>query len=320
MNKRLIKSIPYFGFLIFLPFKSFSQDSSFVSFTFNADSAYLVVDKQYTDAVKISNGDSVLILHGQHILNLSTYYDKAPVKKIFIAGSGLTLDFEFNEPETASINSLSDNFAAKQDLRIDALIFTDSDSEIFLNDQFVGRERIGLNFNQEINVLRIENPNFGSKEIDLNNEPFLQVIQPYKRPIRSIAQTASLLPGFSQGYKRQYLKGGAFLLGNLLSLNYYMNAADEYSLEKDRFDALVEEYATIRNENDALELGNEIEALRGEIRDLDSRKNLFLGTTLGLYALNLFDAFISKPRGGYRTNNFHIEFEVDNEARVRFNF
>ena len=189
-----------------------------------------------------------------------------------------------------------------------------------MNDEFLGKERASIKLTQHFNLLRIENPYRGTKEIELTNEPYLQVLELYKKPTKQIAQTLSLIPGFSQVYKKQYLKGSVFLVSNMLAFNLYSKAVDEYSTEKDRFNLLVGEYNTTQNEVEAFELGNQLEALQSEIKDLDARKNLFLGTTIGLYALNIFDAFRSKPKGGYRTNNFNIEFEVDSDATVRFNF
>ena len=86
------------------------------------------------------------------------------------------------------------------------------------------------------------------------------------------------------------------------------------------FNDLVELYKKTKNEQKAFELGNQIELLQDEVKHLDSKKNLFLGTTLCLYALNIVDAFRSKPKGGFRKSTFNVEFEIDNEARIRFNF
>ena len=298
----------------------YAQESSLITFFFNADSAYVVVDYLYDDAIKIGNGDQLPILRGQHVIELSTYYDNAPEKRIFIGGDGLILNYSFNESVLLNSKSLHENFAAKQELGIDALIFTDDNSDIYLNDEFLGKERVSIKLTQHFNLLRIENPYRGTKEIELTNEPYLQVLELYKKPTKQIAQTLSLIPGFSQVYKKQYLKGSVFLVSNMLAFNLYSKAVDEYSTEKDRFNLLVGEYNTTQNEVEAFELGNQLEALQSEIKDLDARKNLFLGTTIGLYALNIFDAFRSKPKGGYRTNNFNIEFEVDSDATVRFNF
>ena len=297
-----------------------AQESTLITFFFNADSAYIVVDYLYDDAVKIGNGDQVPILKGQHVIELSTYYDKAPEKKIFIGGSGLILNYFFRDEEEIKNDYLHKNFAAKQELGVDAIIYTDDISEIYLNDEFLGKERVALKLTQQFNTLRIENPYRGSIDIEITKEPYLQILEPYKKPTKRIAQTVSLVPGFSQGYKRQYLKGAAFLVCNVFAFNLYLNAMDEYSSEKDHFNVLVAQYNATKSEQTARELGNQIEALQGEIKNLDARKNLFLGTTIGLYVLNIFDALRSKPKGGYRTNNFNIEFEVDSDATVRFNF
>ena len=116
--------------------------------------------------------------------------------------------------------------------QVDILFFTDTNSEIFLDNESLGYEKASIILNNSLHTLRIENPYFGSKELELTNKPYLQVVEAYKKPTRRIAQTISVIPGISQIYKKQYLKGSSLLLANLISLNVYLNAANEYSNEK----------------------------------------------------------------------------------------
>lgn len=301
-----------------------AQNSStpdlYLTFDLNVDSAIAILDYNYDNPFFITNNDSIKVSTGYHILELSTFYDKASEMEVFITDSNKVINHTFLKIDEITAESLDENFAAKYNSGVDILFFTDTNSEIFLDNVSLGYEKASIILNNSLHTLRIENPYFGSKELELTNKPYLQVVEAYKKPTRRIAQTISVIPGMSQIYKKQYFKGSSLLLANLISLNVYLNAANEYSTEKNNFNDLVELYKTTNNEQNAFELGNQIELLQDEVKHLDSKKNLLLGTTLCLYALNIVDAFRSKPKGGFRKSTFNVEFEIDNEARIRFNF
>ncbi|MBO6794342.1 MAG: hypothetical protein JJ895_10565 [Balneolaceae bacterium] len=281
----------------------------------------MVLDLDFANAKMIANQAVIEVNPGNHLVQLATQFDYFPARDLFIAnGKTVTFYSQFSTSNKVPADKLHENPTIKPLLNKDALIVSDSNTKIYQNDTFLGTGAAIVDLQPLRNTIRFVNPNFGSKEIEVSKSTLFSVFEHYRKPQKTTAQILSTIPGLSQAYKRQYLKGAAFLVSNILAINLYFDATDYYSLEKDRFKVLVEQYNATSNEQTALELGNQIEALQSEIKDLDSRKNLLLGTSIGLYALNIFDAFWSKPKGGYRTNNFNIEFEVEGDATVRFNF
>ncbi len=294
----------------------------YIRFNVNADSVLLIVDLDTENARSISNGTIVQLKPGSHLIQLSTPLGFVRPRDIFInRGDTITFYGKFPESNRIPISNFHMNPSTKSYFGKDGLIVTDSTTKIYQDDELIGTGKALIDLPKDgSSNIKFESPYFGSKSNTFKGESTFQVMEHYRQPKKSTTQALSILPGVSQVYKRQYLKGGVFLATNLISMNFYFNTANEYSREQNRFDELVLQYNATRNEQTAFELGNQIETLQGEIKDLETRKNILFGTTIGIYALNVFDAFRSKPKGGYRTNNFNIEFEIDSDATVRINF
>jgi len=120
----------------------------------------------------------------------------------------------------------------------------------------------------------------------------------YMQPRRSVAAMKSIVPGYAQFYKREYLKSGLFPvligIGAGLSLNYHIRFQDTQK----EFDVLSEGYRNVRDEHDALRRGNLLDEKNETLTGYQNRRNISLLITGILYAVNIVDAF-REPQGGF---------------------
>ena len=120
----------------------------------------------------------------------------------------------------------------------------------------------------------------------------------YMQPGRRTAALKSMVPGYAQYYKREYLKSGLFPLligvGAGLSLNYHIRFQDTQK----QFDELSKDYRNARDEHEALRLGTLLDEKNETLTGYQNRRNISLLITGILYAVNIVDAF-REPQGGF---------------------
>jgi hypothetical protein len=120
----------------------------------------------------------------------------------------------------------------------------------------------------------------------------------YMQPRRRVAAMKSIMPGYAQFYKREYLKSGLFPvligIGAGLSLNYHIRLQDTQK----EFDRLSEGYRNALDEHDALRRGNLLDEKSEMLTGYQNRRNISLLLTGILYAVNIWDAF-REPQGGF---------------------
>lgn len=148
-------------------------------------------------------------------------------------------------------------------------------------------------------------------------------------PLRSdIDRFKYTLPGQVQYYRGERLKGSLMMGGTafftVASVTNYILA---HSARKD-FDGLRIRYHNITwDEQEALEMGNRLDELRGTVNNRRKRGNLFLLATALLYSINLLDVN-SEPKNGYSKvnllnpeNNLNLDLnEQSASLSLRFNF
>ena len=235
-------------------------------------------------------------------------------------GSTLPVFHQFRSDKEVEWYSIHENYQTAKVLDSDFLVITDYDSRVYLNGVYQSRGTTELSLSPGNNEIAISNPKFGIRRNNVTSEDFYQVWEEYRRPNKLWAQVFSTVPGLSQTYKKQYLKASAFVLGTAALGISYLNTVDEHDSKMEEFNLKVLEYNATSSELQAYTLGNEINGLQSDIKDLDSKKNILIGVAAGLYALNILDGFISKPDGGFRPKNVTFEMELTDEATVRIKF
>jgi len=290
------------------------NDTGWLKFKFNTDSAFVVPGNDLLDAIKLSSGDSLKFNSGIRLMSFQTHFDKSETVFIQIfTDSTVTYNHKFKDRNFRP-DILTDNVAARRYYDANVIVLTDEDSDIYYNGEYQGTGFAKINTGQEIGNLKIENPDFGQSKRRLNvPEPKITFVEKKLRPVKSESRFFSILPGVSQLYKKQHVK--AFLFGaSAVSLFTFAGIkSKKYNKELDVFHELDERYENATTEQEALRFGDLAENQLVIAEDINNqRKVLFLSGIL-IYAYNIYDAFTSHPAGGYMKDEKDLEFYLSQE-------
>ncbi|MCP9290478.1 DUF5683 domain-containing protein [Gracilimonas sediminicola] len=320
-----------FIFLLFPSTTLLAQEQSgFIKFEFNTDSAYVIPGNDLLDAVKIASGDTLKFRSGIHLISLQTHFDKSETSYIqVLTDSTVTYSHRFNDRNFGTA-ILTNNVAARHYYDANVIVLTDEDSDIYYNGKYQGTGFAKFNTNQEIGDLEIENPDFGNTKRRLNiPEPRLTFIADKLRPDKSQSRIYSVFPGLSQFYKKQHFKALLFGASTAALFTYAGLKSSDYQRELDLFHEYQEKYNNANSEQEALRLGDLAERQKSEVQRIDNQRRGLLLAGILIYGYNIYDAFTSKPAGGYRKKQKDLQFylsqkeitgSVGTVGTLRYNF
>lgn len=317
--------------LFLLPHYLIAQNQSgYLKFEFNADSAYVIPGNDIYTAEKIASGDSIQLNSGTRLIKLFTPFHKS--KTLFVpvyADSTATLTYTFKEsrvnPET-----ISGNIAARYYYDANVMVLTDDDSDIYFNGSYKGTGFAAFNSKEEIGQIEIQNPDFGDHNRRLIiSERQINYVVNYTRPNANFARIYSIFPGGSQAYKKQYLKAAAFGVSTVSLFTFAGLKSSEYKKERQVFYEYREDYDNATTEQDALRLGDQADSQHDVVKQLDNQRRFLLIGGILVFAYNIYDAFTSTPKGGYASQDKDLEFYLSQEqfsgylntgGTLRYNF
>ncbi|WP_421775241.1 DUF5683 domain-containing protein [Gracilimonas sp.] len=290
-----------------------TEANAWIKIKTNVDSVYIRNNftQKRRQVIKIANGDSISIRPGNRLIEISHPKSEEwrTTKKIG-TGKTTTIHHNFKLTET-SFKTLTNNFAIIPYYQSNLFIVTDNDSEIYVDDIFIGTGAAMLNRKTGPAKVVIKNPYRGAdtytpKITNLPNEDGV-VINAYTKPDRLLNRIIGVVPGASQLYKHQKLKsaiiGGGFLIFGGLALqrnNLYHEKLSE-------FKNLRNAYNNATDEQTAFELGNELDKIHNIVTKRDNERYIFFTLTSLLYAFNIYDALFDSPESGFRSDT-NIEF------------
>jgi hypothetical protein len=119
---------------------------------------------------------------------------------------------------------------------------------------------------------------------------------------------SALLPGLGQFQDAAQLKGIGYFIATatfgalyLLENRNYKNNLEDYNIAKDN-------YEMANTEEEAINLGVAMEQSLNEVNDSIKKKNIFIGCMIGVYLLNIIDAYI------FHTDGFDMDIiEIKND-------
>jgi len=276
-----------------------AQDSAFVHLTFNAETAYLVVDNDFEEILEIKTDTTIPVLAGTRYISLGIPNDQ--VQRFYLQipkDSTVTREVIFPGFKISSA-TFNNNFASAQYYQANMMILSEPDTEIFYTDSLMGTGFAIINSEDRFPTFRLVDNLGRVKNVEAAQTGQFTVIEKYVRPEKYASRTMSFIPGASQFYKRQPLKGSAFILGTLGFTSLYIIENSAYKDEEiDYFNGL-DEYRITENEETALILGDQLERQANTLNQMDNRRRLYLSLALLTYAANIYDAFTSTPRGGF---------------------
>lgn len=292
-------------------------NSTYLKINTNVDSLFIQTSSFEGKPKKIANGDSILVNPGFRTIIIShERSDEFVIRRPFKQSVTTTVEHSFKLSDT-SIEQLSDNIATKPTYDANLIIVSDDDSEITVDGEPIGRGAVKLNMQTGPVDILVENKftglsSFSTKIFNLESDKTI-ILNAYTKPLHSKAQLYSFVPGLSQVYKRQRIKGYAFSGSFLLSGYFAIQKKQQYTSELNTFNDLKERYNNTDNEQVALELGDQIERQQSVVKKQDNQRIALFSLTAVIYAFNIYDALSSKPEGGYRSNT-DIDFYLNNEV------
>ncbi len=299
-----ISMIRWYLFIVFSLFIfqfSTAQQSGYLKFEFNTDSAHLVLDNDVMGVMKIASGDSIRLPIGTHVVEVYTPFDVRYLEFPNVSSGTTTIVRYLFQSNNVSSESLYANYAAAEYWNANYAMQTDSDTDIYFDGEFKGTGFAFLDFKPGVNTIEFKNPYHKTSYVKIkyrNNKP-LTLNEYFVKPIRKLAYSASLVPGASQIYKKQYTKGTLIFSGTSLFAYLWFRNNKKYSLENRDFINLTLRYNSATTESEALRLGDLVDKQHKILTTLDNKRQVYLSITMISYIYNIIDAFISKPNGGY---------------------
>tara|TARA_R110000868_G_scaffold408293_7_gene691112 strand:+ start:72296 stop:73264 length:969 start_codon:yes stop_codon:yes gene_type:complete len=262
----------------------------------NIKDYFLIIDNDFENAIRITEPDTIFLPTGKYPFKLAS-----PYKNDYLFISEIFSDSIINKSISLYSSSYNPRLSSYATLFWDSnlMVFSEEGAEIYVNDQLVGTSGAAMHLNGGLVSVRVKNDGHTVKK-NLSVIPNkLQAYNLTTLPIKRKSQLFSFVPGASQFYKEQPLKGSAFLI-SFFSVSTVAYIFNQRFLEADnnfiryrnlynRSENPVEvfQYAILAEEN----LNNAKKY--SELRDLAL---IGVGT---VYLLNVADGFFTKPKRGF---------------------
>lgn len=244
--------------------KVINYRSTYLKIETNVDSLFVKTYSDQSPIRKIANGDSIKVQPGSRYISISHRNGKERNLYRFFKDSSTTVikhDFELKDLD---IDILSENLATKPSYNSNLIIVSDEDSEITINGKYFGFGAAKTNMRTGPIDVIINNKSTGksvfSEKIINNTNDRATVVNAYTKPVLKTARFRSVLPGYSQIYKRQRIKGFIFSSSFLVTGYLSIKKNSEYKSELGLFHNLEEKYDNATTENEALQLGDQVVA------------------------------------------------------------
>ncbi|MCB9211640.1 MAG: hypothetical protein H6609_19945 [Ignavibacteriales bacterium] len=277
------------------------------------NSYYLIVDKKFDDYIEIDK-DSILTLPiGDHEItivskNYRDYEFKVKIEEGKLVTHRSTIIsniIDESENNESSYSWIKFNVNVK--------IFTDYDSDLFINGEFIGKGSTTQDLPEGDYKIESKHILAGNttRLLKIRSKKF-QTISMYNKPEKLWSQFLSVFPGVSQFYKgqlfRSYLYLGLTISSIAMAVKYNVSFRDnnfmyeEYKKYYDKSDSksiIIEgnlSYPILENANKTQEY-YDLAKRDAQIRDV------FLYAAVGIYIINILDAMLIEPDGGYRQMN-----------------
>ncbi len=287
-----------------------------IKFDLNVDEVLLIHNNKFDEARIIKNGETISVTTGRTSIKLSILQDYLFEEQFVLKEDSLVIVSHEFDLKPISKEFLQHNYAARYYLNSNILLISDDESALFLDDEQIG---FGYTFtNTEIGsqLFRAEIKNqdgslFDAKQSSFrNSDRSFLIVENYVKPDQKKARWLSIVPGASQHYKNQEIKGLLIRTGIALVVASTVTFELAYRKDKSEFDDIRQAYNESNNSNEATALGDDLDRVNSKIESKTKLRNLSLLTGLSIYGYNVLDAFFSKPKLGYREKK-PIEFYLD---------
>jgi len=281
------------------------------------DSIYVVINNNFENILKIESGDTLSFKPGVINLRIIKQYYLDLVRNMK-AEEGTLKSFQFRLIPIRSNTQMSRRSSYPRIFwQANHFIQSDPDTDLYIDGQFAGTQYATVDTSGSFEV----------KGIHESGKEFIQMLRTegvssfnyhelYMKPDRRKAFTLSFLPGGSQLYKRQKIKGILFstvIAGGLTATYFY---EQRFQTQKQSFNDANSRYFRASTHQEAFRLGFEAEQEYDEMLRFSKIRNRVLLGTAAVYLANIVDGFIA-PSIGYRDESRKIDPYLDFDSMYR---
>jgi len=320
MIKKFILIILFACCLLICQERSFSQDlnpenpSGYLRINVtDLDSVYVVINDNFNAVFNIASGDTLTLATGTTKVRI--------IKKYY---QDLVTTVKIQEGEIRRLGTqlmpLSGREIEKQSLRssyarlfweANNFILSDPETDLFVNGEYVGTHFAKIDTVGTFDVTGIHSSGATfTKTFMANAESPFHFHQKHVKPSRATSWSMSILPGGSQFYKKQTLKGFAFTALTLGGAALAYSYESRYQESFEEFGMLNNMYRSTDNPYDAIQLGFEAEKAYNRSVSLSKTRNRILYGTALVYFINIVDGFMA-PAIGFREQSRLINPYLD---------
>lgn len=314
---------------LIIPVSCYSQDSlaakyGWLQFKSNVDSLFVVMDNNFSTSIPVANRDSIRFKAGVYNFTFVNpkYWDEK--MQIQVPDSGrLHFLVIFHHKIRKDFNRSSYK-RITEGLTYNLALSTDPNSTIIIDDSTYGKRFVKTDVGPYYHNIIIKHPTAMDQKKRIYIEPSEQLnLSIYDRPARATAYTFGLVPGLSQLYKNQKLKGAIFITATTGALALSIGMAAKFKSDKKDYNYLHGVYEGDVDEQSAYLDGLAAEHKYKSMKTASRIRDLALTSLVGIYVANVIDALVSVPQSGYRVKlgvgpgmaNHHTSMNVNMEVR-----
>lgn len=304
--------------IFFLPLQSQEYGRGGIFIQTNINDHFFIINNDLENAIRLTSPDTIYLEPGRYKFKLASPYknDYQFEEEIFpdsIIDKRITIYSGFYNPRFSTYPVLF--------WGANLMVFSEEGADIFINDAKVGTTGAGIYLKSGLAKVRVENNGYSTTKNVLVTSSALQTYSVSTLPIKRKARLFSFIPGASQFYKDQQVKGGVLLFSfiSASTLTYFLN---QRFLEADKnFLTYEEMYRNSENPVEVFEYALLAEQNLRDAKKYSDRRNKALIGIGVVYLINLTDGLISKPdRGFFKPWNFNPYIDFNSEAPTYYGF
>lgn len=310
-------------FQLFLFSSAYSQDADTTSYGWfsahayvddlKVDSLWVVLNQDFENPIFYLRDDSIRVESGRYSITLihpdyrdiRAYVNVNPDQHTKLITSFIK--------EKRFDSSLSSYKRITEGLVYNISISTDESSFVVINDSTYGKGSVITDIGPYLHNIRIEHPTARNRSQSVYINPSGQVdLSIFALPRRSTAMMFTLLPGASQIYKNQQVKGYSLAIATPVTLILAGFKQFSFNQLNNEYESMLIRYSSMTDERKVLEFGNLVDDKYNSVKQAAMIRDYALVTAAGLYLYNLLDAIFVTPKSGYRVKVEPADFNTHN--------